>query len=101
MKSLLSIYVQLFVKAGGVPYLVSNSYILSNTNEYNIIIGYSLSRDPIRHNNAVGSIIVYNPAGQWLVSEFVLAELPFNDRPEDSGLEATSYQQLVMYQVIQ
>jgi len=79
-KSLLSIYVQLFVKAGGFPYLVSNSYILSNTNEHNIILGYSLSRDPIRHNNAVGSIIVYNPVGQWLVSEFVLDELPFNDR---------------------
>jgi len=78
--SLLSIYVQLFVKAGGVPYLVSNSYILSDANEYNIIIGYSLSRDPIRHKNAVGSIIVYNPVGQWLVSEFVLDELPFNNR---------------------
>jgi len=76
----LSIYVQLFVKAGGVPYLVNNSYILSDANEYNIIIGYSLSRDPIRHNNAVGSIIVYNPVGQWLVSEFVLDELPFNNR---------------------
>jgi len=34
----LSIYVQLFVKAGGVSYLVSSSYILSNANEYNIII---------------------------------------------------------------
>lgn len=79
MNSLLSIYVQLFVKAGGVPYLVSNSY-LSDANEYNIIIGYSLSRDPIRHKNTVGSIIVYNPAGQWLVSEFVLDELPFNNR---------------------
>jgi len=78
--SLLSIYVQLFVKAGGVPYLVNNSYILSDANEYNIIIGYSLSRDPIRHKNAVGSIIVYNPVGQWLVSEFVLDELPFNNR---------------------
>jgi hypothetical protein len=78
--SLLSIYVQLFVKAGGVPYLVNNSYILSDANEYNIIIGYSLSRDPIRHKNAVGSIIVYNPVGQWLVSEFVFDELPFNNR---------------------
>jgi len=78
--SLLSIYVQLFVKAGGVPYLVNNSYILSDANEYNIIIGYSLSRDPIRHKNAVGSIIVYNPVGQWLVSEFVLDKLPFNNR---------------------
>jgi len=78
--SLLSIYVQLFVKAGGVPYLVNNSYILSDANEYNIIIGYSLSRDPIRHKNAVGSIIVYNHVGQWLVSEFVLDELPFNNR---------------------
>jgi len=78
--SLLSIYVQLFVKAGGVPYLVNNSYILSDDNEYNIIIGYSLSRDPIRHKNAVGSIIVYNPVGQWLVSEFVFGELPFNNR---------------------
>ena len=78
--SLLSIYVQLFVKAGGVPYLVNNSYILSDANEYNIIIGYSLSRDPIRHKNAVGSIIVYNPVGQWLVSEFVFGELPFNNR---------------------
>jgi len=78
--SLLSIYVQLFVKAGGVPYLVSNSYILSDANEYNIIIGYSLSRDPIRHKKAVGSIIVYNHVGQWLVSKFVLDELPFNNR---------------------
>jgi hypothetical protein len=78
--SLLSIYVQLFVKAGGVPYLVSNSYILSDVNEYNIIIGYSLSRDPIRHKNAVGSIIVYNRVGQWLASEFVLDELPFNNK---------------------
>jgi hypothetical protein len=79
--SLLSIYVQLFVKAGGVPYLVyESSSILSDANEYNIIIGYSLSRDPIRHKNAVGSIIVYNPAGQWLASEFVLDELPFNNK---------------------
>lgn len=78
--SLLSIYVQLFVKAGGVPYLVNNSYIFSDANEYNIIIGYSLSRDPIRRKNAVGSIIVYNPVGQWLVSEFVFGELPFNNR---------------------
>ena len=77
--SLLSIYVQLFVKAGGVPYLVYNSS-LSDANEYNIIIGYSLSRDPIRHKNAVGSIIVYNHVGRWLVSEFVFDELPFNNR---------------------
>lgn len=67
--SILSIFNQIYAKLGGLPYTLYNRMSLRDDSEV-IIIGLSSARDPFNKNNIVGSSVVYDDRGHFVVSKF-------------------------------
>jgi hypothetical protein len=70
--SIISIFTQIFVKLGGLPYTLYKRSTIENTSEKEtvIIIGLGLAKNPFVRGNIIGSSLVYDDRGHFKFLKF-------------------------------